>query len=88
MNKRAVGIALIVTFLIIFIGVSAATSFGWVISVRFYFGLLPFEESKSASVAMMDDPRDTLLVRPISNGYQMRFIDARAHTVLKSKHLT
>ena len=75
MNKKAVGIALIVTFLIIFIGVSAATSSGWVISVRFYFGLLPFEESKSASVAMMDEPRDTLLVRPISYGYQMRFID-------------
>jgi len=90
MNKTT-GRALALAFLIIFSAASVATTFGW--GIRFYFGLLPFEESKSASVMASDlEGRD--IIRPISDRYQLKFMNfiASATTgeeeevILEGKH--
>ena len=60
--------------LIVFGTMSAATGFGWGIHVRFYFGLLPFEESKSASVEAYD-LEGKYIIRPISDRYQLKFMN-------------
>jgi hypothetical protein len=71
MNKTT-GIALALAFLIIFSAALVSTSFGY--EIRFYFGLLPFEESKSASVEASDlDGR--YIIRPISDRYQLKFMN-------------
>ena len=92
MNKTT-GIALALAFLIIFSAASVATAFGWGIRFRFYFGLLPFEESKSASVEA-SDLEGRYIVRPISDRYQLKFMNfiASATTgegeevILEGKH--
>jgi len=91
MNKTT-GIALALAFLIIFSTASFATAFGWGIRFRFYFGLLPFEESKSASVEA-SDLEGRYIVRPISDRYQLKFMNfiASATTgeeeiILEGKH--
>jgi hypothetical protein len=75
LNKKGAGVALIMVSFIVFGAISVVTDFGWVIYVRFYFNLLPFEESKSASVAMIDESTDSLVVRPISKRYQLKMMD-------------
>jgi hypothetical protein len=85
-------LALILTFLII-LSVGAATAFGWGIHFRFYFGLLPFEQSKSASVEA-SDLEGRYIVRPISDRYQLKFMNFIAsvtkgeegEVILEDKH--
>ena len=66
--------------------VSVSTTLGWVISFRFYFHVLPFERSKSASVAMIDDTKGVLVIRPISDRRQLRMMDLIA-SVVKGEEL-
>ena len=61
-------------FLIVFSAVFVATAFGLGIRFRFYFGLLPFEESRSASVEA-SDLEGRYIVRPISDHYQLKFMN-------------
>jgi hypothetical protein len=91
--KKATGIALALALLIIFSAASVATTFGWGIHVRFYFGLLPFEKSKSASVEAYD-LEGRYIVRPISDRYQLKFMNFIAsatrgeeeEVILEGKH--
>jgi len=71
---KKIKIALIFAFLIILCAGAAMTAFGWGIRFRFYFGLLPFEESKSVSVEAFD-LEERYIVRPISDWYQLRFMN-------------
>jgi hypothetical protein len=45
---------------------AAVTAFGWGTRLRFYFGLLPYEQSKSASVEAFD-LEEGYIIRPISD---------------------
>jgi hypothetical protein len=83
--------AFIVASLIVFNAIS--TAFGWGICFRFYFGLLPFEESKSVSVEA-SDLEGRYIVRPISDRYQLKFMNFIAsatkgeeeEVILEGKH--
>ena len=85
--------ALILAFIAILSVAAAATSFGWVIRFRFYFGLPPFDRSNSASVAMMDE-KENFRIRPISDRYQLKFMSFISSTmnqeetevILEGKH--
>lgn len=89
MNKST-GVALALAFLI-FSAALVATAFGC--EIRYYFGLLPFEESKSASVEA-SDLEGRYIIRPISDRYQLKFMNfiASATTgegeevILEGKH--
>ena len=91
MNKKGACIAFIVASLIVFNAIS--TAFGWEICFRFYFGLLPFKESKSASVEA-SDLEGKYIVRPISDRYQLKFMNFIAsvtkgeeeEVILEGKH--
>jgi len=71
---KKIKLALIFAFLIILCAGAAMMAFGWGIRLRFYFGLLPFEKSKSASVEA-SDLEEGYIIRPISDWYQLRFMD-------------
>lgn len=78
-RSKIVGLLAIAAILALVVSVS--TALGWVIRFRFYFHILPFERSKSASVAMIDDTRGVLVIRPISDGHQLRMLDFIASVV-------
>jgi len=89
---KKIKLALIFAFLIILCAGAAMTAFGWGIRFRFYFGLLPFEESKSVSVEAFD-LEERYIVRPISDWYQLRFMSFIASAtkgeekvILEGKH--
>ena len=75
-DKKGACVALIVASLIVFGAI--ATGFGW--EIRFYFGLLPFEESKSASVEA-SDLEGRYIIRPISDSYQLKFMNFIASAI-------
>jgi len=89
---KKTNIALVFAFLII-LSVGAATAFGWGIRFRFYFGLLPYERSKSVSVEA-SDLKGGYVVRPISDLYQLKFMNFIAsvtkgeegEVILEGKH--
>ena len=89
---KKTNLALILAFLII-LSVSAATAFGWGIRFRFYFGLLPFEKSKSATVEAYDLV-EGYIIRPISDRYQLKFMNfitsvtkgEEGEVILEGKH--
>jgi len=72
MKKR--NLAIISAFSIILCAGAAMTALGWGMRIRFYFGLLPFEESKSASVEAFD-LEERYIVRPVSDLHQLRFMN-------------
>jgi hypothetical protein len=85
-------LALVIAFLILLSAGAAMTAFGWGARIRFYFGLLPFEESRSASV-MASDVEGSNIIRPISDRHQLRFTDLIAsvtkgegEVVLEGRH--
>jgi hypothetical protein len=90
LNKKVACIALIVASLIVF---SLPTGFGWGIHVRFCLGLLPFKESKSASVEA-SGLEGRYIVRPISDRYQLKFMNfiasvikgGEGEVILEGKH--
>jgi len=70
---KKTNLAFVLAFLVI-LSVGAATAFGWGIRFRFYFGLLPYEQSKSVSVEAYD-LEGRYIVRPISDRYQLKFMN-------------
>jgi len=89
MRKR--NLTIISAFSIILCAGTAMTALGWGIRIRFYFGLLPFEESKSASVESFN-LEEGYIVRPVSDWYQLRFMNLIAsvkgegEVVLEGRH--
>ena len=90
---KKINLALILAFLLILSVSAVTTAFGWGIRFRFYFGLLPFEESKSASVEAYD-LEGRYIVRPISDHYQSKFMNfiasvtkgEKEEVILEGKH--
>lgn len=92
MRKKFIPLS-IVTLVILLGAISIATNFEWVIRFRFHFDLLPFKKSESAAVAMVDKNDGILVVRPVSDHYQLKMMSLikstsveKVNLVMEDKH--